>query len=59
MPPEEMIKGFIEFQPFLGQCKFRNCQHMKEPDCALQLAVSENKISAKRWDNYLKMIAPR
>lgn len=56
MPPEEIFKGFIEFQAFLGLCKFRNCQHKTEPDCALRLAIEENKISSKRWENYLEMI---
>jgi ribosome biogenesis GTPase len=56
MPPEEIFKGFIEFQSFHGLCKFRNCQHKREPDCALQVALAENKISSKRWKSYLEMI---
>jgi ribosome biogenesis GTPase len=56
MPPEEIIQGFVEFQSFLGKCKFRNCQHKTEPQCALQQAVAENKIHPKRWENYWEMI---
>jgi ribosome biogenesis GTPase len=56
MQPEEVIKGFIEFQPFLGLCKFRNCHHQTEPGCALQLAVAEEKISPERWKSYLEII---
>ncbi|MBV8802085.1 MAG: ribosome small subunit-dependent GTPase A [Gammaproteobacteria bacterium] len=56
MPPEEIFKGFIEFQPFLSLCKFRNCQHKTEPECAVQLAIEQNKISRKRWESYLEMI---
>jgi ribosome biogenesis GTPase len=58
MPPEEVIKGFIEFKPFLGLCKFRNCRHQTEPGCALQMAVAENKISPERWKSYLDIINP-
>jgi ribosome biogenesis GTPase / thiamine phosphate phosphatase len=54
--PDEVIKGFIEFQPFLGRCQFRNCHHQTEPGCALQLAVAEEKISPERWESYLEII---
>jgi len=57
MPPEDIFKGFIDFQAFRGLCKFRNCQHETEPGCALQRAISENKISSQRWKSYLEMIA--
>jgi ribosome biogenesis GTPase len=56
MQPEEVIKGFIEFKPFLGLCKFRNCRHQTEPGCALQLAVAEEKISPERWKSYLEIV---
>lgn len=45
-------QGFIEFKPFLGHCKFRNCQHLHEPNCALLTAVAEGKISQQRMDSY-------
>lgn len=45
-------QGFIEFKPFLGRCKFRNCQHLHEPDCALLAAVAEGKISQERMTSY-------
>jgi ribosome biogenesis GTPase len=56
MQPGEVIKGFVEFQPYLGSCKFRNCRHQTEPGCALQMAVAENKISPERWKSYLDII---
>lgn len=56
MPANEVIKGFIEFQPFIGLCKFRNCHHQSEPGCALQGAVAEGKISPERWQSYLDII---
>jgi ribosome biogenesis GTPase len=56
MPKDEILKGFPDFIPFLNQCKFRDCQHQKEPGCALQKAVSENEINAARFASYLEMI---
>lgn len=49
-------KGFIEFRPFIGRCKFSDCSHQHEPDCALQHAVSENLVSRQRLESYLEII---
>lgn len=54
---QEVAEGFIEFRPFIGYCKFRNCAHKNEPGCALLEAVKENKISQQRWDSYQRIIA--
>jgi ribosome biogenesis GTPase len=54
--PQEILQGFIDFHPFLGQCKFRDCQHQKEPGCALQQAVINKKINLERWESYNKII---
>lgn len=35
---EALARAFIEFRPFLGQCRFRNCQHDSEPGCRLAAA---------------------
>ncbi len=40
--------GFIEFAPYLGQCRFHNCSHTHEPGCALLQAVAEQRIDARR-----------
>ena len=44
----EIESGFIEFAPYLGQCRFHNCSHTHEPDCALLNAVAYGKIDARR-----------
>ena len=41
-------QGFVEFSPYLGSCRFRDCHHLHEPGCALQQAVADGKISARR-----------
>lgn len=48
----ELAKGFVEFIPYEGQCKFRNCTHSHEPNCTLQTAFQQGKIALSRWDNY-------
>lgn len=53
---KELLEGFREFAPFLGECQFRNCQHDKELGCALQKGVAEGKISAKRLESFKKLL---
>lgn len=54
---ETIIQGFKEFRPFLGQCKFRNCEHNNEPECALQQAVKRGKIAPFRLKSYHTIIS--
>lgn len=49
---EELQRGFKELLQYKGQCKFRDCQHLAEPSCAVQAAVVDGKISAERLANY-------
>lgn len=48
----ELEHAFIEFRPFLGKCRFNNCKHLQEPDCAITEAVATSKISAERLAIY-------
>lgn len=54
---QEILSGFREFKPFIGQCRFRNCAHINEPDCAIKMAVESGDIHAKRHQSYLDLIA--
>ena len=56
MQREEVERGFREFQPLLGHCKFRDCQHQQEPGCALLQAAGEGSISARRLESYRRII---
>ena len=53
---EAILNGFRELRPFVGQCKFSNCSHENEPDCAIKNAFQSHKISARRFKNYRKML---
>ena len=52
----DMAWGFVEFHPYIGQCKFNDCRHSGEPGCALAKAVDEGEISARRLDFYHKLV---
>ena len=49
----EIELGFSEFLPYLGQCKFRDCRHENEPDCAIKAAVSRGQIDARRLAHFI------
>ena len=51
----ELERGFREFAPFLGRCRFSNCTHRQEPGCALREAVERGKIHPQRLENFLLM----
>jgi ribosome biogenesis GTPase len=48
----DIALGFREFSAFLGRCRFRDCHHEQEPDCALRAAVAEGHISEARFESY-------
>lgn len=47
-----VTQGFVEFHPFLGHCKYRNCSHSQEPGCALLEALAAGKIGLSRFESY-------
>jgi ribosome biogenesis GTPase len=49
---EALELAFKEFRPYLGKCRFNNCKHLHEPDCAVINAVKNGKISATRLGFY-------
>jgi ribosome biogenesis GTPase len=53
---QEILNGFVEFQKYLGHCKFRDCKHYKEPACALKKAVADKEVSLIRFESYQKMV---
>lgn len=44
--------AFPEFRPLIGQCRFYNCRHLKEPSCAILAAVADGRIERNRWRCY-------
>lgn len=56
MEPSEVSGYFPEFFKLQDQCKFNNCLHKEEPNCAVKLALEENKIAWSRYNSYLKIL---
>ena len=54
---QTVTDGFIEFRPFLGHCRFRDCRHQAEPGCALLAAVEAGKIHPQRFASYRRILA--
>ena len=53
---DQVINGFIDFRPYLGHCKFRDCNHNKEIGCSLLAAVAAKKVLAVRLHNYRQIL---
>ena len=54
---DDLLEGFVEFRPYLGHCRFRDCQHLHEPGCALLGAVERGDISASRISSYRHILS--
>lgn len=51
----QLAKAFIEFRPFIKQCKFRDCSHLHEPECAVRRGHESGQISNWRMSRFLMM----
>lgn len=47
--------AFEDIETLAEQCQFRDCQHRKEPGCAVNQALSDGSLSAERYQNYQKL----
>jgi ribosome biogenesis GTPase len=52
---EILAECFPEIWDAAGGCRFDNCTHTEEPDCAVRAAVDAGKIAASRYDSYVRM----
>ena len=46
---------FPDILEIAGQCRFNNCSHGKETSCAVQAAITDGTLTAKRYNSYLKL----
>lgn len=56
VPTEEVGQYFPEFRRYMPDCKFNDCQHTNEPDCAVKKAVEAGHISAERYYSYTSIL---
>ena len=50
---------YKEFDKFAPYCKFSNCLHFHEPDCAVKKAVKEGLIPKERYDSYIRLLTDK
>ncbi len=56
LAPAELSHYFPEMRARLSACKFNNCLHTTEPDCAVRAAVERGEIAASRYHTYLALL---
>lgn len=55
--PRNLDACFPEFLPLLGECRFRGCSHLHEPDCAVQAAVEGGRVDPDRYRSYRRLVS--
>jgi ribosome biogenesis GTPase len=55
--PEEVTDYFPEFFRRKAQCKYNNCLHVNEPQCAVKEALESKEVAFSRYKSYLQIIA--
>lgn len=48
--PEAIVHAFVELRPLAGQCRFQDCRHRSEPDCAVRAAVAAGRVHPRRLE---------
>lgn len=56
VPAAELADCFPEMRPCLDRCRWPDCRHRAEPDCAVRAAVEQGAIDAGRYDSYLRLL---
>ena len=49
---DELQHLYPEIAPYAGKCRYDNCRHIKEPECAVREAVESGEISQERYESY-------
>jgi ribosome biogenesis GTPase len=55
--PEEVAGYFRELRPYVSKCRFPDCTHTHEDDCAVKSAVADGWIDARRYESYVQIRA--
>ena len=57
LTPDAIIDAFVELRPLIGQCRFRDCRHDREPGCAVLDAIERGTVAPHRVALMQSMIA--
>jgi ribosome biogenesis GTPase len=50
---DDLDELFPEMRPFLGLCRYADCSHRSEPDCAVLAAVDRGEVGRERYESYV------
>jgi len=53
--PEEVAGYFRDLRPFINGCRFPDCTHTHEDDCAVKWAVADGKLDVRRYESYIQI----
>jgi ribosome biogenesis GTPase len=56
LPADELDQCFPEIRRLRDQCRFANCRHLAEPDCAVRSGIETGEVSAQRYDSYVRLL---
>jgi ribosome biogenesis GTPase / thiamine phosphate phosphatase len=56
LKPQDVVHNFKEIFKFSPNCKYANCSHRSEPECAVKEAINKDKISHLRYATYLQIL---
>ncbi len=57
LEPAEVGRYYSEFRAHIGRCRFGDCLHRGEPNCAVRAAVASGEISKFRYESYLQVVS--
>jgi len=56
IPPKDVQHGFVEIANRAGSCRFLDCLHLREPQCAVRAAVESGSIDPRRYESYRRLL---
>jgi len=56
LPPEHLDRCFPEIRALSAQCRYADCRHVSEPECAVRAGVAAGTVSDARYDSYLRLL---
>ena len=52
---KDIFSSFQDIHELAMQCRFSNCRHDREPDCAIRAAINDGKLDPRRFESFLKL----
>lgn len=53
---DDLDQKILDFKPYLDQCRFKDCKHINEPDCAIKNAVQNKEINETIYEDYKQIV---